>query len=140
MTGGESAADVKLLLENHIETYTEKVGQLDTKDTELDTAIKQNAADIADLGEEIDALAKDVYTKTEADAEFMTEEEVDARINTLIVAADPEGGKVITDIQNLVKYVDENAGEIAKLISDVDKAKEDIAKNAEDIYDNMLGE
>ena len=61
----------------------------------------------------------DAYTKTEADAAFMTEAEVDARINTLIVAADPEGGKVISDIQNLVKYVDENAGQITGLISTV---------------------
>ena len=39
MTGGESAADVKLLLENHVADYTEKVGQLDAKDTTQDTAI-----------------------------------------------------------------------------------------------------
>ena len=47
----------------------------------------------------------------------MTESEVDARINALIAAADPEGGKTIADIQNLVKYVDENAGEIASLVT-----------------------
>lgn len=63
------------------------------------------------------ANAADVYTKTEADAEFMTESEVDARINALIGAADPEGGKTITDIQNLVKYVEENAGSIASLVT-----------------------
>ena len=39
MTGGESAADVKLLLENHIATYEEKVGQIDEKDASQDTAI-----------------------------------------------------------------------------------------------------
>ena len=133
MTGGESAADVKLLLENHIETYTEKVGQIDAKDQAQDELLEQHTGSIADLGDEIDALAKDVYTKTEADAEFMTEGEVDARINALIVAADPEDGKTISNIQALVQYVDENAGEIAELISDVDKAKEDISKNAEDI-------
>ena len=37
MTGGESAADVKLLLENHIAEYTEKVGQIDAKDAAQDT-------------------------------------------------------------------------------------------------------
>lgn len=63
------------------------------------------------------ANAADVYTKDEADLAFMTEGEVDARINALIAAADPENGKVITDIQNLVKYVDENAGEIASLVT-----------------------
>lgn len=63
------------------------------------------------------ADASVVYTKEEANAEFLNQDEVDARINALIVAADPEGGKTITDIQNLVKYVDENASEIAALIT-----------------------
>jgi hypothetical protein len=39
MTGGESAADVKLLLENHIAAYTEKVGQIDSKNIDQDSAI-----------------------------------------------------------------------------------------------------
>ena len=252
MTGGESAADVKLLLENHIADYEEKVGQIDTKNGEQDTAIA-NAQTQADKGvadaktandaisalttgaiatntsdittikgrldtlettkgsheqrltsaesaisalqgadtvinetigtiqgkitdltnedarlagliqantdkfggyytktevdskvqEAIDAIpevdftpyakaadvnaaldlkanAADVYTKTDADDKFMTETQVDNRINALIVGADPEGGKAITDIQNLVKYVDENAGEIAALITATD--------------------
>ena len=255
MTGGESAADVKLLLENHIADYEEKVGQIDTKNGEQDTAIaaaqtqadkgvadakaaadavealangqvatnkgdldavkgrlttletakgdhdgriialegkatslegaigtinqsigalqgkdvelvaedarlaglidglttgKANAADVYTKGEvdtkvqeAIDAIpevdfgpyaktedvnaalalkadADKVYTKDEADAAFMTQEEVDDRLNALINAADPEGGKVISDIQNLVKYVEENAGEIAALVTATD--------------------
>jgi hypothetical protein len=80
-----------------------------TSDVNAALDLKANAADV---------YAKaDVYTKDEANAEFMTEAEVDARINTLIVGADPEGGKAITDIQNLVKYVDENAGDIAALVT-----------------------
>lgn len=39
MTGGESAADVLLALNNHIAAYEEKVGQIDTKNNEQDTAI-----------------------------------------------------------------------------------------------------
>lgn len=255
MTGGESAADVKLLLENHIAEYEEKVGQIDTKNGEQDTAIanaqtqadkgvadakaaadavealangqvatnkgdldavkgrlttletakgdhdgriialegkatslegaigtinqsigalqgkdvelvaedarlaglidglttgKANAADVYTKGEvdtkvqeAIDAIpdvdftpyaktvdvnaalalkadADKVYTKDEADAAFMTQEEVDDRLNALINAADPEGGKVIGDIQNLVKYVEENASEIAALVTATD--------------------
>ena len=249
MTGGESAADVKHLLENHIADYEEKVGLIDTKNGEQDTAIA-NAQTQADKGvadaktandaisalttgaiatntsdittikgrldtlettkgsheqrltsaesaisalqgadtvinetigtiqgkitdltnedarlagliqantdkfggyytktevdskvqEAIDAIpevdftpyaktadvnaalalkadADKVYTKTDADAKFMTEGQVDDRLNALINASDPEGGKTITDIQNLVKYVDENAGEIAALIT-----------------------
>ena len=63
----------------------------------------------------------------------MTQDEVVSRINALIVGADPEGGKVITDIQNLVKYVDENAGEIATLITTVGNHTTAIEKNAQDI-------
>jgi hypothetical protein len=252
MTGGESAADVLLALNNHIATYEEKVGQIDTKNGEQDTAIaaaqaqadkgvadaktandaiaaltngavatntadieavkgrlttletakgdhetrisaaegkitsletatgnnataigalqgkdaelvaedarlaglidalgtsKANASDVYTKGEvdtkvqeainaipDVDftpyatneyvntELAKkanvgDSYTKAEADGKFMTEGQVDDRLNALINAADPDGGKTITDIQNLVKYVDENAGEIASLIT-----------------------
>lgn len=80
-------------------------GKADAKATEDALALKANAAD--------------VYTKTEADAAFMTQDEVDSRINALIVGADPEGGKTIENIQNLVKYVDENAGDIAELITTV---------------------
>ena len=92
-------------------------------------------ATIAAVNANIDkkANAADVYTKDEAEAAFMSEGEVDSRINALINAADPEGGKAITDIQNLVKYVDENAGEIAALITAVDTNTKAIAKNAEDI-------
>lgn len=80
-------------------------GKADAKATEDALALKANAAD--------------VYTKTEADAAFMTQDEVDSRINALIVGADPEGGKTIENIQNLVAYVDENASDIAELITTV---------------------
>ena len=271
MTGGESAADVKLLLENHVAAYTEKVGQIDAKDAAQDTAIATaqtqadkgvadaktandaiaalttgavatNTSDITTIKGRLDTLetakgnheqritnaegkitaleAADVvingtlttingeistlkstdaellaaiqanttkfdgyytkdevdeavqgaidaipdvdftgyatetyvtdaitvvngevakkadasaldnyYTKTDADAAFMTEGEVDARINALINAADPEGGKVISDIQNLVKYVEENAGEIAGLVTTVGEHTTAIANN-----------
>lgn len=87
------------------------------------------------------ANAADVYTKDEADLAFMTEGEVDARINALIVAADPEGGKTITDIQNLVKYVDENAGDIAALVTatDANTAKlEGINTTVKSYVDNSI--
>jgi hypothetical protein len=40
-------------------------------------------------------------------------------IDVLIKGSDPEGGKTIENIANLVKYVDENAGDIAELVSTV---------------------
>lgn len=73
------------------------------------------------------------YTKIEADAEFMTQTEVDNRINALINAADPEGGKTISDIQNLVKYVEENAGEITGLIDDIQANAQEIANMKDEI-------
>lgn len=130
--------------------HTAKISALESKDTELagliagvdgkfadySTTTQMNkaiddkiaaipAVDLTDYAKSADVEATyakigDAYTKSEADLAFMTEAEVDARINALIVGADPEGGKAITDIQNLVKYVDENAGEIASLITATD--------------------
>lgn len=84
---------------------------------------------------------KDVYTKTEADAAFLTESEVDSRINALINAADPKGEDgtnsiVITNIQNLVKYVDENASDIAALVTSVNTNTGNITTNTSNIATN----
>lgn len=130
--------------------HTSRIAALETKDTQLEgqistidgkfanysdtTAMNKAiddkiaaipAVDLSDYAKSDDvestyAKIGDAYTKAEADEEFMTEGEVDARINALIVASDPEGGKTITDIQNLVKYVDENAGDIAALVTATD--------------------
>ena len=141
---------LQTLTSGHTTTITEqgtKITALENKDTELAALIQGNtdkfadystttqmnkaiddkiaaipAVDLSDYAKSADIEATyakigDAYTKAEADAEFMTESEVDSRINALIVAADPEGGKVITNIQNLVQYVDENAGEIAALVT-----------------------
>lgn len=109
-----------------IQGNTDKFADYSTT-TQMNKAIDDKiaaipAVDLSDYAKSADvettyAKIGDAYTKSEADAEFMTESEVDARINALIVAADPEGGKVITNIQNLVQYVDENAGEIAALVT-----------------------
>ena len=114
---------------NASDVYTK--GEVDTKVQEAIDAIPEIDLDPYAKTTDVDtalalkANAADVYTKDEADTAFMTEGEVDARINALIVGADPEGGKTITDIQNLVKYVDENAGDIAALVtkSDANEAK-----------------
>lgn len=122
---------------NASDVYTK--GEVDTKVQEAIDAIPEvdftPYAKTADVNAALDlkANAADVYTKDEAKAEFMTQGEVDDRINALILAADPEGGKAITDIQNLVKYVEDNAGEIAGLVTTVDGHTTAIEKNAGDI-------
>lgn len=95
--------------ETRIVTAEGNITALQNKDSELAGLITSLQTDKADQDS--------VYTKTEADASFMTQTKVDDRINALIVSADPEGGKVITNIQNLVKYVDENASDIAALVT-----------------------
>lgn len=44
------------------------------------------------------------------------------KINTLIGAADDEGGETIQNIANLVDYVEKNAGDIAELVTNVGTA------------------
>ena len=58
MTGGESAADVKLMLENHIETYDAKVAEIDAKDAAQDASITA-AQQQADKGVADAKTAKD---------------------------------------------------------------------------------
>ena len=112
------AAD-KTALEGKIATETsERTSAISAAKTELEGKISAKA----------DATAlNNYYTKAEADAEFMTQTEVDNRINALIVGADPEGGKTIENIQNLVKYVDENAGSISGLVTTVGQHTQDIS-------------
>lgn len=84
------------------------------------------------------ANAADVYDKTTADATFVKEAEfeskVDARINTLIDGANAED--TITKVTDLVNFVNENAGDIAQLITDVEANSDAIATNADGIAAN----
>lgn len=99
--------------------------------TYVDEAIAPVTTDLAKK-----ANAADVYTKTDADAAFMTQDKVDARINALIAASDPDGdGNVITNIQNLVEYVENNADSLAELVTTVGNHTTAINKNTEDIAD-----
>ncbi len=124
---------------NAADVYTK--GEVDTKVTEavgnVDLTPFAKTVDVEKTVETINASiatkanAADVYTKEAADGKFQTESQVDARINALIVAADPEGGKTIENIQKLVTYVDENAGEIAALITTVDGHADTIAQHTQ---------
>lgn len=119
-TKGEADTAIGNAIDNKLVDVNAAIAdKANTSDVNAALELKANAADV---------YAKaDVYTKDEANAEFLTQDEVDARINALIVAADPEGGKTISDIQNLVKYVDENAGEIAALVTAADANTDKLA-------------
>lgn len=66
-------------------------------------------------------------------SEYAKISDISTYVNTLIDGADPEGGKTIENIQNLVKYVDENADDIARLITDVNANTEAITQNTNSI-------
>lgn len=77
------------------------------------------------------ANAEDVYDKTTADSTFVKDadfnDKVDARVNTLIDGANSKD--TIKNVTNLVAFVNENAGDIAQLITDVDANTSAIAAN-----------
>ncbi len=80
------------------------------------------------------ANAADVYSKTDADAKFMTQDQVDARLNTLIDGANSED--TITNVTNLIEFVNDNAGDIAQLVTDVAANKAAAEANASAIAAN----
>lgn len=84
------------------------------------------------------ANAADVYTKTEANDTFVAEanfeERVDARLNTLIDGANSTD--TITNVTNLIEFVNNNAGEIAQLVTDVQDNTTAIESNTSKIDAN----
>lgn len=99
------------------------------KTEDVNSAIQTVNAEVATK-----ANAADVYDKDAADAKFMTQDQVDARLNTLIDGANSED--TITNVTNLVAFVNDNAGDIAKLVTDVATNKAAHEKNATDISTN----
>ncbi len=90
-------------------------------------------ATVATINTEIakKANAADVYTKTDADAKFMTEAQVKSTVDKVV--ADVTNTDTIEGLVTLVEYVHDNAGEIAKLVNDVATNKAAHEKNASDI-------
>lgn len=66
----------------------------------------------ADLAE-LDGKFAGYYTKDEANAVFMSEGEVDARINKII--SDAVDGDTLTSLTELVQYINTHGGEAAKM-------------------------
>lgn len=75
------------------------------------------------------ALAENIPTTEEIESIAAT------KINTLIGAADDEGGETIQNIANLVDYVEKNAGDIAELVTNVGTANTN-ASNAVTVAGN----
>ena len=82
-----------------------------TKD-DVDDLVGQLEAADADISATLNTLIGDDTGKSARD--IATEE-----LNALIQAADPENDIVIQNITNLVKYVDDNASDIAELVTTV---------------------
>lgn len=144
-SGKANAADVYTKAEVYTKDEVDAVvqGAIDTVDftpyaktEDVNAAISDINAAILETNTEVakKANAADVYTKGDADAKFLTETQVKDVINKVV--ADVSNTDTIEGLVTLVEYVHDNAGDIAKLVSDVENNGKAIAKNAEDITTN----
>ena len=74
------------------------------------------------------------FAIAQAEAKFMTEAQVKSVMDKVV--ADVSDTDTIEGLVTLVEYVHDNAGDIAKLVSDVENNGKAIVKNAEDIAKN----
>ena len=134
MTGGESAADVLLALNNHIATYEEKVSAIDEKNGAQDTAIAAAQAQ-ADKGVTDAAAAKGVADSAKSIADKNTTD-----IASLAKIVSGENAEDKTShayrIGALEAHDIAHAAEFSTLSGKVDTNIQDIAKkaNAADVY------
>ena len=91
----------------------------------ITSSVNAKAEEIDATVATINAKIADVYTKTEANNLFLNQDQVDARISTLIDAANNED--TITNVNDLVNYVNKNAIDLAALITNVNKNSAAIA-------------
>lgn len=84
----------------------------------------------------INETLKSYYTKTEADAEFATPSEVIAEVNKAL--ADVSDADTITNITTLVEYVNNNAGDLAGLITEVYGSAEMTGDSRLDLVEGRL--
>ena len=71
------------------------------------------------------------YTKTEADAAFMTQGEVDARIDEIIKSATDK--ETLDSLVELVEYIDKHGGEAAEMATAIENLQSNKA-NKTDVY------
>lgn len=85
----------------------------------LQSEITALSGSVNTLSGKVDSKANsaDVYTKDEADAQFMTEAEVDARVNKVI--ADAVSTDTIDNLTELVEYIATHGGEAAEMAESI---------------------
>lgn len=85
----------------------------------LQSEITALSGSVNTLSGKVDSKANsaDVYTKDEADAQFMTEAEVDARVNKVI--ADAVSTDTIENLTDLVEYIATHGGEAAEMAESI---------------------
>lgn len=112
------AARIKTVEDDYLKAAdkTELGGKITKEVTDRESAITGLKTE---LTTEINkkANAADVYTKTEADAAFMTEAEVKATVDKVV--ADAVNTDTLEGLVDLVEYAHENAGDLAALTQTV---------------------
>ena len=117
---GEVSADLVAHTQS-IQSINNTIADLTSKFSAVENTVSSNTEAIADLLNNVSSYAADVAALIGNDRNTDTGEVKSIRtiaaeeLDNLITAADPEGGKAIANIRQLVEYVDENAGEIASL-------------------------
>jgi hypothetical protein len=81
-------------------------------------ALKANKAEVEQSILDINNKFNDYYTKEAADAAFMSESEVDARINKIIT--DAVEGDTLTSLTELVQYINTHGGEAAEMAAAIE--------------------
>lgn len=96
------------------------------------------AAELGALTEHQDISGKvdrselsDYYTKTEADAAFMTQDEVDARVDEIIKSATNK--ETLDSLVELVEYIDKHGGEAAEMATAIENLESNKADKT-DVY------
>lgn len=123
----------KTEVDNKVKAVQDAVDGIDlspyAKEADVNTAVQDINSELAKKAE-----ASNVYTKAEADTKFQTEAQVDARINTLIDAAN--NTDTIKNVNDLITYVHDNAGDIAELVTNVNTNSGAISNNANAISEH----
>lgn len=111
-------------LEGKVSTLEGEMDSVESKFNDYYTSAQIDAKGYA-VASEVEADIKAVddkfagyYTKDQADAVFMTESEVDARVNKVIT--DAVDGDALTSLTELVRYINTHGGEAAEMALAID--------------------